>query len=299
MLRWTSFALVLFSCYFAIAEEPAVDEVLSRIERKILKEPEYSTKPKYCLLALRTDASVLVWIVEDGKRLFLDRNANGDLTDDGPAIEPSEVRDLGKDPQGRERWDFNYQWPEIVSSDAARHKGFDMARWNYGEGDQYNISLMVDGQIPMYAGWFGTIWSDRPETAPIVHFGGPLTPKKLRGQEFELGGPKNRLSIHFRKLGLGDGATSRLNYEALPLSVIPKVNIEWPVAEGSAPLKTSHLLTERCCYWEYYTNDFQIPSGVVEGKAKMEVDLPLGALPYELTTTVIEVPVVAKKSEGE
>jgi hypothetical protein len=94
------------------------------------------------------------------------------------------------------------------------------------------------------------------------------------------------------------GAESRLSIEALPRDVVPKLNIEWPTADGRPALRTSHALTERCCYWEFYTNAFEVPAGAVVGKAKVSVELPVPA-PIALTTTEFEVPVVAKSKESD
>ena len=57
-------------------------------DRSIVKEPAYQSTPKYCLITIGNNANQ-VWMVEDGQRLFVDKNANGDLTDDGPPLEPS------------------------------------------------------------------------------------------------------------------------------------------------------------------------------------------------------------------
>jgi hypothetical protein len=254
-----------------------------------LKEPTYQSTPKYSLLVLGENGDVQVWMVEDGKRLFVDKNANGDLTDDGPPIQPSNVRNLGKG-QGA----FNYLLDTITPANGSRHTGFDLRRWNYGEKEEsYGLSLSVEGRLPMYAGWFGTFWSPKRETAPIIHFGGALTPGLLRSKEFTLEPGRRRLSLGLMNHGSGPGAESRLSIEALPPESIPTLNIEWPVADGAAPLRTSHKLTERCCYWEFYTTAFEPPTGAVVGKAKVTLDFPATAKPIVLTTTEFEVPVVA------
>jgi hypothetical protein len=58
-------------------------------------------------------------------------------------------------------------------------------------------------------------------------------------------------------------------------------------------LRTSHDLTQRCCYWEFYTTEFVLPKGVVPGTAKLTVELPPSGLPIELTTKEMTLPVVA------
>lgn len=182
----------------------------------LLKEPTYQATPKYNLLAFGDTAGVKVWMVEDGKRLFVDKNANGDLTIDGAPIQPSNVRKVGAD-----GWDHNYLLDAITPSDGSRHTNFDLRRWNYSDPqDSSGLSLSVDDRLPMYAGWFGTFWSTRPETAPVVHFGSPFTPRLLRSKEFTIGPEKRRLSLGFINRGSGPGAESRLSIEAqVPQSV--------------------------------------------------------------------------------
>ena len=118
-------------------------------------------------------------------------------------------------------------------------------------------------------------------------------------KEFTIAPGRQRLSLGFINPGSGAGAESRLSIDALPGYLVPRLNIEWPTASGGAQLRTSHLLSERCCYWEFYTTAFEMPNGVVVGKAKVSIELAAGTTPIELTTTEINVPVVARSSESE
>lgn len=264
----------------------------SGLDRTLSQEPTYQTSPKYCLMLLGKSGDVKVWMVEDGKRLFVDKNANGDLTDDGPPIEPVSIRKVGNG------WDFDYLLDAITSGDDARHTAFHLRRWNYGEKeDSYGLSLTVNGQLPVYAGWFGTFWSADRETAPVIHFGGAFTPHLLRSKQFVIGSKSDRLSLGLMNRGSGPGAESRLSIEALPATAVPQLNIEWPTAGGAPPLRTSHRLTARCCYWEFYTPSFKVPSGAIAGTAKVTVDLPIAGTPILLSTTQFEVPVVAQTNE--
>src|SRR4029077_8172793 len=67
---------------------------LTKLERKIAKEPAYETKtPKYCLLVFGLDAKTRVWLVQDGDTLYVDRNGNGDLTGDGKRVKVNQSTD--------------------------------------------------------------------------------------------------------------------------------------------------------------------------------------------------------------
>jgi hypothetical protein len=259
--------------------------VLDSVNRTIGKEPKYSHKPKYSLVVLGTNADAKLWMVEDGETLYLDKNLNGDLTDDGPPIARGQTQDL-----------CDYKCRELTPIKGPKHTDFCLRRWNNGEaGDNYGLSLAVEGTKPMYAGWFGTFWSSSPEAVPIIQFGGPLTPTALdRSRSFVLGSKLDELDIGFCNDGLGKGATSYLSTDALPEDVVPKVEINWPVAPGAPRIRTTEQLTKRCCYWNYYTKDFHIPSGVVEGEAVLTISLPKGEMPFPLASKEFKVPVRAK-----
>src|SRR5438067_1165710 len=75
------YGLVLLLC-------PAVASAadLSKIDRSITREPAYKGKPKYCLLVFGPEAKTKVWLVLDGDTLYVDRNGNGDLTENGERV---------------------------------------------------------------------------------------------------------------------------------------------------------------------------------------------------------------------
>src|SRR5262249_30707918 len=53
-------------------------------DRTIAREPAYASKaPKYCLLVYGPEERARVWLVLDGDILYVDRNGNGDLTEEG------------------------------------------------------------------------------------------------------------------------------------------------------------------------------------------------------------------------
>ena len=148
----------------------------------------------------------------------------------------------------------------------------------------------------MYAGWF-SFMSSTPKSASIVHFGGALHPKPLRNKELVLGSKVDRFSVAFVNSGLGDGGASRLSVDALPADQHPIAEIDWPVPAGSARLKTTHRLTERCCYWEFYTTRFEIPVEAIAGTAKVRVSLPVGFVPIPLSRDDFEMPVRAVRND--
>jgi hypothetical protein len=301
-VAFAMFIAAIWNCPVGFADEnqpsAADDGPLATIDRRITKQPQYAGKPGYALLALGEQAPSPVWMVLDGQSIYVDQNANGDLTDDGGPLLPEKMQKLGKLPGGTsDRWQCQYNLDKIATPDGRKHSAFSLHRWNYEDPeDQFGLSLKLNGKIPMYAGWFVSIWNPKPENASVIHFGGALKPNMLRYREFVVDSGVRRLSLSFTNPGRGTGATSRLSMYALPESVIPRVRIEWPVAKGAAPLETTYLLKERCCYWEFYDSKFKIPAAAVEGTATITVDLPDGEFPLALSTNQIKVPVLLTAS---
>jgi hypothetical protein len=260
-------------------------------KRSKLNEPKPVSSPRYALLVFDEKRQWKVLIVEDGRTLKVDKNANGDLTDDGPPITPSDFREIGSSREGRPMWDFHYVVDSIRLPDSSRISKFRLGHWNYGQKDDgYGLSLLVNGQTQMYAGW-SQIWSTSREAALPLHFYGPLHPRLLRFQEFLIGAGPRRLSIAFVHPGKVKGADTRLGIDAIPSSVIPAVQIDWPTKKGAPALRTSHLLLERCCYWEFYNSTFKVPAGAVPGIATVTVTIEGGKLPFDLLPDKLTIPV--------
>lgn len=73
-------------------DSPAKAVDYSKIDRTIAKEPAYQKTPGYLLLVIGPKAQTRVWLVLDGEVLYVDRNANGDLTEPGERIRASAIR---------------------------------------------------------------------------------------------------------------------------------------------------------------------------------------------------------------
>src|SRR5262245_13164958 len=83
-MRLVVFLLAVLSISYFAPPGFAVD--LTKIDRSISKEPAYRGKPRYGLLVLGRKAETRIWLVIDGKTLYVDRNGNGDLTEPGERV---------------------------------------------------------------------------------------------------------------------------------------------------------------------------------------------------------------------
>ena len=213
------------------ASLPAAE--LSTIDRSIAKEPVYRGKPAYCLLVFG-EALNKVWLVEDGDRLYVDRNANGDLTEADEVFEPS----------SRERdHTQRYMIKSLFPSDGSRAQT-DLALWRQEKVNDlvdHQIYLKVSGKMQQEVTGNLRFAASRQQ-APVFWFGGPLTAKALQAN---LSLKKGELNLSFVSPAVGSGSFhAYLCHEAIPKSVQPVAEIQWP-GEG-ADLLTKVKLTERC-----------------------------------------------------
>jgi hypothetical protein len=260
---------------------------LSQINRAIQKEPAYQSKPKYCLLVFGPEAKHRVWLVLDGDVLYVDKNDTGDLTGDEKRIKaPSftasthpahaqersiEVGDLSvaglthtklavSQTQYRRKVDASgikggstpQQWQDYL----------DTIWRQIPDGLVYMVSIELD---PTCYGWvrdkraarvrhFAWIdgqgqlaFADRPQAAPIIHFGGPLTLRANPAEKLQRGKVSEDLSLCLGTPGLGPGAFATMGHDHVPKNVHPVVELRFPAKEpGVKPLDRKYVLKERC-----------------------------------------------------
>jgi hypothetical protein len=211
---------------------------LSRIDRTIRKEPSYSNKPCYCLLAFGAEARTCIWLVQDGDKIYVDRNANRDLTERGEMIQSNPTRELNSSYKDRK-----YEVGALTPDDkTGPHADFEISAYSENNGPwNYVLKLKVNGKIQQFAGW-RPIFKDSPKEAAVLHFGGPIVVQPLRYQTFSLSEKKPELHIRFATPGLGEFSMVSLGYEAIPQSVEPVALIKWPGTDEISHVK----LLSRC-----------------------------------------------------
>jgi len=244
------------------ADAPGVD--LCSIPRTIVREPAYkSPKPRYCLLALGLEARSRVWLVLDGGVLYVDRNRNGVLTDSGEAV---------KGVDGR------FKVGELVEADGkSRYTnvtvGVDQRHGTEEEGitvKPFEVIANVRGRFEMGA---EPVLTHSAATAPIVHFGGPLSMRVFDPRQV-LRGQRVAFRCLIRTPGLGEGTEAGLYHYGLPDYIYPTVTMELPDSGGTAvqvPVKFE--LKTRCCQ-RLFLGSVTIPASAGTGTAKMALSFP-------------------------
>jgi hypothetical protein len=151
---------------------PAVD--LTKVDRTIRKEPKYRDKPRYGLLVLGPKAEARIWLVIDGKTLYVDRNGNGDLTEKGERVFAGKMEN---DPSGEIE---EYQAGEIVQADGkTRHSDLVVRQYFARQFNQLVNGVSIGDAIGTIrqgaSGENGCSFGPTPKDAPIIHINGPLT----------------------------------------------------------------------------------------------------------------------------
>jgi hypothetical protein len=251
----------------ALLSGPLLAADLTKIERKLAKEPGYHSKPKYCLVVFGPEAKTKVWLVLDGKVLYVDRNGSGDLTEKGE-------RFTARAERGHDRPDYPFaefrQFPTIDRISAAgkrKYTRFEVTHttiktdFEPGSRDhrelksrfekdptltRAGVTVYLDDRVRMQA---VAEWADRPEDAPVVHIDGPLTMAPLARQELRRGKEPAELQFCLGCRGLGKAdqdAFAILDYDQVPREVDPVAEFRFRHKDPHKPLITVEVKLKRC-----------------------------------------------------
>ncbi|HIF34030.1 MAG TPA: hypothetical protein EYQ75_20750 [Planctomycetaceae bacterium] len=205
---------------------------LTKIERHIERQPEYTTDaPGYCLLVFGPEAETRVWLVNDGNVLYVDRNGNDDLTEvDERVIQPetstSRTFDAG-----------------LIRDQLAR--GYSLRVYMQSDGTAKLRVKQGSGNY-QYAGWSKATkprFANKPEEAPIIHFGGPMTfgqygprqslPRDIEGKSYR----KTSLKLMIGTPGIGEGSFASYHCRCRRDKNMT-AKVEYPSRSGGGPITT-------------------------------------------------------------
>lgn len=233
------------------------------------KEPAYTGKPAYCRLAFGREKAV-VWLALDGDTLHADRNANGDLTDDGPPAMAA------KGGSGDDAW-LTFTIDELRAAGrthrdltltvaALKSSGSDVAsvaELIAAKPDARSYRLYVEvevpgrtsyglgGRVPHIAGTTdhgGVLqFAAKPADAPLIHFAGPLVVAPEEPPVF-VAGRQAELMLVVGTRGEGPGTFAALAYErVIPAGTYPVAEVEYPPTKpGGPPVRERYELKLRC-----------------------------------------------------
>ncbi len=243
---------------------------LSKIERTIHKEPTYESKPKYCLLVFGPEAKTRVWLVQDGLALFVDRNANGDLTEPGEKVEKDkvanvddirsfdagEIKDGSLTHSGLSVTQFKMT-PDSVGNakEFQRIAGSGSEAWTWWIRINAERPPDANSNLPKRVKYVANgdglgylLFGDQPQTAPVIHFNGPWTLglQDIK-QRLEIG-KSTMLQIGVGTPGIGAGSFAFVLYPGLiPADAYPEAEIAYPLSATSNDTSPTRVTLKKRC----------------------------------------------------
>jgi hypothetical protein len=216
-----------------------------------------------------------VWIVLDGDAIYVDKNGNGDLTEDGERIEVPAFSQTTNPFCTRER----SVEAGAVSVGGLTHTGLVVTQSEYRrtmpgwqehadavwrqvpDGVVYSVSINLD---PKCYGLFGAAdgrrvkhlaftdrggvlaFADRPQDAPVIHFGGPLTLCVRPGERLRRGDDPGEICLWLGTQGHGSGTFAIMWFDLVPEEAHPSVEVQFPAREPGRPPVTQKYVLQRC-----------------------------------------------------
>ena len=208
-----------------------------RLQPKI--EPKYvSETPGYLLLVFGLEATRSVWIVADNEFVYIDRNLNGDLTDDGERIEASTIQ-MTDSPNAmfREVRTFNLGDVDPLTN-GSKYKNLRLQQFRIPtekfvaltSEEQAQIELMrkmphlgganIRVDVDGFQQNAGPVITTSVKSASVVHFNGPLSlsiDEDSAEQPLEIDPSTKQFPFQFRLgtkgLGLGSFAYTKAPFE--------------------------------------------------------------------------------------
>jgi len=241
-----------------VDDKPGVD--LSKIDRTLLKEPRYRADPKYCLVTFGPNARTQVWLVLDGDALYVDRNGNGNLTEQGERV-AAEGQEGERRYRVGELRDGSLTHSDFVLLEDKPHPAMvgeseEVVDRLCKENPQSHVCLISikvqhsvedrRGPRATYrAGYFR--FASRPQDAPVIHLGGPWT-MMLLDRPTLAAGHSARLRFGVGTPGHGIGTFAFIHYEGvIPAVAHPVVALDLPGRGGGVARVTANCSPQERC----------------------------------------------------
>ncbi len=253
---------------FSTTASAAVD--LTKIERKILKEPAYRSKPKYCLLVLGPEAKTRVWLVLDGETLYVDRNGNGDLTEAGEKVIAEKKEDAEEGARifkAGDLRDGERLHKELIVDTIKLDRLtelLDSFKELLKENPQaYGYRILLEVEMPGRKGTApgGRVqqrsffldsngvmqFAERPQDAPVLHFGAPWQVTLFGKHQLTID-RETHVILGVCSPGVGAGTSTWINYEnVIPTDKYPTLDVVYSSKHpGEPPLREHYELKRRC-----------------------------------------------------
>ena len=250
--------------------DPLVSEKLIKIDRTITKLPKFeSEKPGYCLLAFGPGAEHRVWVIFDGNKLFVDRNGDGDLTDDG-AIAADPALSMPS---------RSYVFSVTDIGPAKQEKKYALMLSTITVGASQPAAILIvtrEGHPAQRVGPTDLRFTDKPEDARVLHFGSPvitvrpsiLIPTKLDEEK------ATEFHVQVGTPGVGTGSFVAFLNQNLAKNRNPVAEFTFqPAVAGAEPIVKRVVFEGRLCD-DQFSGTIEVPKGTVGDRVQVLLQFP-------------------------
>ncbi len=280
--------------YRAVKDEVAVQPVpaaLNKIERTIKKEPKYTGDPRYLLLTFGPEAKFRTWVVLDGTTLYIDRNGNGDLTEDGEKFDNPNTVQKGLDG----KVSVTLTGIDLTEPDGTSHSIKVITTLKITDTSTYvRLGAQARGGPDQLAGLTNLRLAETAKEAQVLHFGGnEVIVRPSLSMPSPLSVDKAvEFRVQFGTPGIGSGSFASFVGEKLAEGLGPIAEFEFtPLKASDKPVKATVNLVDRCCGDQFF-GKIAVPDGVKVGVNAVKVTLSFPACPWgkvEPTTHFVDV----------
>ena len=216
--------------------------VADSLHPQLVRQPEYSGTPRYCVIAIGPQRDKQMWVAIDKHTLYVDLNANGDLTEPDEQIE-GEVEMEFKGTTYVNFFIGTVEHESILHSDAN-------VRAAITEDDvRASVTMFLDGFVESANNSHILSMQMNPDMslAPVVHFGGPVSMGLYHEPQAVVVGEEMEFYAMVGTPGDGIGTLTALSHADIPKEISPKVEFVFPHQDATQPdIEVTAYLTERC-----------------------------------------------------
>ena len=272
---WLVLLLIASSTVVAQARDPLHPQGENWDLTPPSEEPRYQSKPLYALLVFGQERERRVWMVLDGNALYVDRDADGDLTEPEEKLVPDNPTD-GSNLFSGSGSHTHYDVYDIVidigptDGESLETTHFVLHRWvpaaDFVPRSEFDRRVLGERQRLGYAN--STLWRKKgrgkgqtpllfmpdPDDAQVCALDGPLALvlKDPEGQVLRRGVEAWDVAFNIAVLGRSPRGIDRPFHNALATDEVPEsayldVEIEFPAEEPPAPpIRRTYALKDRC-----------------------------------------------------
>lgn len=277
---------------------------LRQVSMSLMTEPTYFGTPRYTLVVIGKDLAKQHWIAIDDKNAYVDKNGNGDLTDEGEAI-PIDKTPVDSGPNHEFRMQ-NFRigmvaghklnlwvWRENSDFKPDRLENALLTEWRKERVKHGLVCATIYRNLEAHAQQMPIVFSPKKEHSQITQIDGDLTCDIVLNEMTLLRDSDNRLNVHVGTLGVRAKNSrffpsfARLSLTEIPDKIAPIATLKFDNENDKENKIEIELNLSTRVRRDTFTAPISIPENAKDGTVEVEIRIPAWdghtVLPRKLT----------------